>query len=231
MFFQACENNSMTYVETERSDTSSNHRFTPKSKIANDGDQNQVYKPRTSSAVLTDQLRIQQSSSSNQCALHFKSNRASGRLRPPSDEMNSIRNSGKNFNHPQRVGEGGIYIISGKSTNSNPSTMERKNHIVSQNTASYSSATGMSSVSSANGIGSESSHTTNDVISECQSTYAGNEVANGDFHFVTTADSSPSKNLSSSGSFNLKSGSTAKLLPAGDDDSNTQVSVILFLHV
>ncbi|XP_055841037.1 sodium- and chloride-dependent neutral and basic amino acid transporter B(0+) [Episyrphus balteatus] len=241
------------HTDTKQQQQQRNHRFSPNSNMPSN-DENTIsrsYKPRTSSSggtvVLAEHLRAQQqqqSSNSNLNTQHFKSNRASGRLYPPSsEETNRARSSsgggGKNFTHSQRAAaEGGIYIISGKSTNSNPSTMDRRKHMgphshpppphPPQNTASYSSATGMSSVSSANGIGSESSHTTNDVISECQSNYAGNEVANGDFHFVTAAESSPTKNLSSGGSFNLKSGSTVKLLPAGDEDSNTQTKCSVF---
>lgn len=64
-----------------------------------------------------------------------------------------------------------------------------------------------------------SNNTLNDIISD----YHSQEVASSDYHY-TASTSSPAKNLSSNGSFNIANGSTVKLLPAVDDESNQQVS-------
>ncbi|XP_036336357.1 sodium-dependent nutrient amino acid transporter 1 isoform X1 [Rhagoletis pomonella] len=87
-------------------------------------------------------------------------------------------------------------------------------------------ASGRISTSGATTI-SGSNNTLNDIISD----YHSHEAAStSDFHYSNTvvASTPHMKNLSSSGSFNMTNGSTVKLLPVTDDDSNQQTKCSIF---
>lgn len=74
---------------------------------------------------------------------------------------------------------------------------------------------------------SGSNNTLNDIISD----YHSHEAASSrDFHYNNTVVASTPhiKNLSSTGSFNMTNGSTVKLLPAMEDESNQQVNENVF---
>lgn len=106
-------------------------------------------------------------------------------------------------------GDGGVGVHIGNGT------------ISGRNTA----ASGRMSTSGGTTI-SGSNNTLNDIISD----YHSHEAASSnDFHYTSTVVASTPhvKNLSSNGSFNMTNGSTVKLLPVMDDESNQQVSEII----
>ncbi|XP_037933038.1 sodium-dependent nutrient amino acid transporter 1-like isoform X1 [Teleopsis dalmanni] len=70
---------------------------------------------------------------------------------------------------------------------------------------------------------SGSNNTLNDIISD----YHSHEAGSSDYQFAETT-TSPTKNLSGSGSFNLANGSTVKLLSTNDDESNQQTKCSVF---